>query len=106
MMDSLFPDYTPRRKSLCRVRSVSSGKTIDVDPGTLLIDGLRRAGIDVPQQCGGFAICSWCKVRVIEGEEHLSPIGPEEERLFDWGKLSAGERASCQAEIWGDVVVE
>ena len=105
-MESLFPDYAPRRRPACRVREASSGRSIEVRAGTLLIDALREAGVDVPQQCGGFAICSWCKVRVIEGEDNLSRIGPEEERLFEWGKLSPGERASCQAEVYGEVVVE
>lgn len=112
-MESLFPDYQPKSRDeknegerrSCRVRIVSSEHTIEVDPGTLLIDALLDAGVYVPQQCGGFAICAWCKVRIIEGEEHLSPVGPEEERLFDWGRLGAGERASCQAEVYGDVVI-
>lgn len=112
-MEFLFPDYprketdkkkegTPRR---CRVNVLSPEKTIEVDPGTLLIDALREGGIDVPQQCGGFAICGWCKVRIVEGEENLSAVDSDEERLFDWGKLQPGERASCRAEVRGDVTV-
>lgn len=113
MMESLFPDYQPKKDSekkdakprICRVRTVSPEHFIQVDPGTLLIDALREGGLYIAQQCGGFAICGWCKVRVVEGGEHLSPIGPEEQRLFDWGQLAEGERASCQAEVHGDVVV-
>lgn len=111
MMDSLFPDYVPAERKgtgpkACRVYIVPAGAAITVDAGTLLLDAARSAGVDVAQQCGGFAIFSWCRMRVIDGAEHLSSVGPEEERLFEWGKLREGERASCQAEVLGDVTVE
>lgn len=87
------------------VRFEPSGKTIEVEPGTLLLDAARETGLPVAQSCGGFAICSWCKMQVLEGMENLSPIEPPEARLILRERFAPNERASCQAEVHGDVVV-
>lgn len=108
MMDSLFPEeeMRPAKKQTLPVVRFSLSKTeVAVEPGTLLIEAARHAELDVPQQCGGVAVCGWCKMRVVGGAENLSEMQSEEERLVEWGKLREGERASCQAEIFGDVVV-
>jgi 2Fe-2S ferredoxin len=100
-MTDLFGDLFP----ICTVRFEPSGKSIGVERGTLLLDAARSAGLPVAQSCGGFAICSWCKMRIIAGGESLSEIGPPEERLIRRQKFAPDERASCQAEVLGDVTV-
>lgn len=90
---------------ICTVRFEPSGKTIEVESGTLLLDAARAAGLPVAQSCGGFAICSWCKMQVIEGMENLSAIDAPEERLIRRQSFQPDERASCQAEVHGDVTV-
>jgi ferredoxin len=87
------------------VRFEPSGNRISVPSGTLLLDAARDAGLPVAQSCGGFAICSWCKMQVLEGMEHLSAIEPNEARLIRRENFAANERASCQAEVLGDVTV-
>jgi ferredoxin, 2Fe-2S len=82
-----------------------SGNSISVPTGTLLLDAARDAGLPVAQSCGGFAICSWCKMQVLEGMEHLSAIEPNEARLIRRQNFAPNERASCQAEVLGDVTV-
>ncbi len=89
----------------CTVRFEPSGRTIVVEPGTLLIDAARGAGLPVAQSCGGMAICSWCRMQVLEGEEGLSAVGPPEQRLIRRQSLKPGERAGCQAEVQGTVTV-
>jgi ferredoxin len=87
------------------VRFEPTGISITVEPGTLLLDATREAGLPVAQSCGGFAICSWCKMQVLAGWESLSPIEPREARLIAREKFKPNERASCQAEVLGDVTV-
>lgn len=97
-MQELFPrGYT--------VRFEPSGRSIFVPPGTLLLDAARDAGLPVAQSCGGFAICSWCRMQVLHGTESLSPIAANEERLIHRESFKPNERASCQAEVHGDVTV-
>jgi uncharacterized 2Fe-2S/4Fe-4S cluster protein (DUF4445 family) len=82
-----------------------SGRRISVPVGTLLLEAARRAGLPVAQSCGGFAICSWCKMQVLQGMENLSAIEANEGRLIRRQDFAANERASCQAEVLGDVTV-
>jgi ferredoxin len=88
-----------------RVRFLPGNRSIEVASGTLLLDAARDAGRPVAQSCGGLAICSWCRMQVVEGMEALSPIEPEEERLIRRQGFKENERASCQAEVLGDVTV-
>lgn len=87
------------------VRFVPGSRSVEVDSGTSLLDAAREAGRPVAQSCGGFAICSWCRMQVLEGAENLSAIEPIEARLIARESFAAGERASCQAEVLGDVTV-
>ena len=104
-MESLFPELNLSPKQVCKVDYASTGRSNIVPWGTLLIEAARDAMLDVPQQCGGLAICSWCKMEIVIGAQNLSELTDGEERLREWGKLSESERASCQAEIHGDVTV-
>ena len=90
---------------LATVRFLPSGREITVEHGTLLLDAARAARRPVAQSCGGLAICSWCKMQVVEGMANLSPVDADEARLIAREKFKANERASCQAEVHGDVTV-
>ncbi len=113
MQQRLFDeDDAPRRPERpaetdgnCRVRFEPSGIVAEVPAGTLLLEAARSAGLPVAQSCGGFAICSWCRMRVIEGMEDLSPIEADEARLIRRERFAPDERASCQAEVLGRVTV-
>lgn len=87
------------------VRFLPGDRAIEVASGTLLLDAARLAGRPVAQSCGGLAICSWCRMRVVAGADGLSAIEPDERRLIDRQGFTADERASCQAEVLGDVTV-
>lgn len=87
------------------VRFQPSGRSILVKPGTLLLDAAREVGLPVAQSCGGVAVCSWCKMQVLEGADGLSAVEPPEERLMRRQSFKPNERASCQAEVHGDVTV-
>ena len=87
------------------VTFLPSGKTISVAVGTVLLEAIGQAKLPVAHSCGGFGICSWCKVREMEGEENLSTPSQPEQRLMKRQSFKPNERASCQAEVLGDVAV-
>ncbi|MEP7221010.1 MAG: 2Fe-2S iron-sulfur cluster-binding protein, partial [Bacteroidota bacterium] len=101
----LFGDIIPSRNPMAEVRFEPSGRTIRVERGTPLLEAARGVGLPVAQSCGGFAICSWCRMQVLSGWENLSPIEPSEARLIQREDFAGNERASCQAEVLGDVTV-
>jgi uncharacterized 2Fe-2S/4Fe-4S cluster protein (DUF4445 family) len=93
-----------------------SGKRGRFPVGTPVLDAARQLGVYVESVCGGRATCGRCQVSVQEGhfakhgirssDDHLSPIGPKEERYDRVRSLPEGRRLSCSAQIVGDLVID
>lgn len=93
-----------------------SGKRGRFPVGTPVLDAARQLGVYVESVCGGRATCGRCQVSVQEGHfakhgitsanDHLSPLGPKEERYDRVRGLPAGRRLSCSTQILGDLVVD
>ena len=93
----------------------SAGTRVDCAAGESVFEVARRAGIDVTTACVGKATCGLCRVKVIAGEQQLSPFNSAERkhlgnvyfinklRLSCQARLSAGQ-AGVDADV--DVVVE
>lgn len=93
-----------------------SGKRGRFAVGTPVLDAARQLGVYVESVCGGRATCGRCQIDVQEGNfakhkivssnDHISPIGPKEERYDRVRGLPEGRRLSCSAQILGDLVVD
>jgi ferredoxin len=78
----------------------------DCEPGESIFDVGRRHGVPITTACVGRATCGLCRVKVLAGEEHLSPFGPPERKHLGNVYFITKERLSCQARVLdGDVVV-
>ncbi len=81
-----------------------------------MLDAARQLGVYVESVCGGRATCGRCQISVQEGNfakhgitsliEHLSQVGPKEERYDRVRGLPEGRRLSCSAQILGDLVID
>jgi adenylate cyclase len=71
--------------------------------GTRLLDAILTAGFEHRHICGGRGFCTSCRVEVVGGAEHLSPVSAtERERLGrDAGRL----RQACQTYVSGPAAV-
>lgn len=76
--------------------------------GESLFDAGRRAGVPIPTACVGKASCGLCRVKILDGEAHLSPQNVDEKRHLGNTYFISKLRLSCQARIVadGEVVVE
>jgi uncharacterized 2Fe-2S/4Fe-4S cluster protein (DUF4445 family) len=93
-----------------------SGKRGRFPKGTPVLDAARELGVYVESVCGGRATCGRCQIEVQEGQfakhkitsslDHISPVGPKEERYDRVRGLPEGRRLSCSATIEGDLVVD
>jgi uncharacterized 2Fe-2S/4Fe-4S cluster protein (DUF4445 family) len=93
-----------------------SGKRGRFPIGMPVLEAARQLGVYVESVCGGRATCGRCQVSVQEGNfakhkivssyDHLSPIGPKEQRYASVRDLPDGRRLSCSALIVGDLVVD
>ncbi len=73
------------------------------DPSKTLLQNFQIFALDWMHACGGKGRCTTCKVIVLEGRTHLSPLTPAELKYREQGNLSEGERLACQAKSNGDI---
>ncbi len=75
-------------------------KMVEVERGTILLDAIREAGINIRSICGGDGDCGTCKVILDKGEvSHVST------KYKDWllpQEISDGYYLACQIRILSD----
>jgi uncharacterized 2Fe-2S/4Fe-4S cluster protein (DUF4445 family) len=75
-------------------------KMVEVERGTILLDAIRKAGINIRTICGGDGDCGTCKVILNKGEvSHVST------KYKDWlspQEISEGYYLACQIRILSD----
>jgi ferredoxin, 2Fe-2S len=75
-----------------------SGKTIEAEQGSRLLDALIAAGEAILSKCGGEAKCGTCHVFVQEGKKTMSKTTrAENERLDSIVGVGSKSRLACQA---------
>lgn len=79
-------------------------QAVTVDHGELLLEGVRRRGVQLSFQCQE-ATCAKCRVRVLQGAGNLSEPGRKEQARLGEANLAAGLRLACQVQVYGDVEV-
>ena len=85
----------------------SEGKSGEVPENVSVLEAAELLGFPLEHDCGGNASCSTCRVEVMVGGEHLSEMDFEEQDLLDREALTEPyHRLSCQAKIFGDVMVQ
>jgi len=87
------------------IENLNNKEISSTDNSQTVLDIIHDSGIDWMHACGKKGRCTTCKIIVLEGADHLSPIEETEQTLFDAGKLQLGERVACQAKLLGDVKV-
>ncbi len=83
-----------------------SGVSIEVKPGTTVFQAAARAEVPIASQCGGKCACALCRVKVMVGEELISPMTWEEEGHMGNAFFITKQRLSCQLQVFGDVTIE
>ena len=64
-----------------------------------------RAGIPFAHACGGNAICSTCRVVVVNGAAACAPRTPKERSVAERLRFSPELRLACQMRVTGEVTV-
>jgi ferredoxin len=81
------------------------GRSKEIRPGATIIAAANQADVPIGQSCNGDGICGWCRVRVLQGMQHLVPPTPLEKRLMTTCGFAENERAACLAKVTGEVTV-
>ena len=77
--------------------------SISIDGAPNLLEAMTDAGVAIPHLCGGRARCSTCRVRVMEGGDHLPRRTPAEQAMAEKLDFTDDIRLACQTDVRGDV---
>lgn len=78
-----------------------------VTDGESIFEAGRRAGVAIPTACVARATCGLCRVKILRGEQFLSPMNADEKRHLGNNYFISKLRLSCQARVTGgDVEVQ
>ncbi len=81
-------------------------REIETSPAVSILNSLLRAGLRISHLCGGRALCGTCRIKILEGERYLSPMGEAERiRLSERGPIPEAVRLACQTYTWGTVTI-
>jgi 2Fe-2S ferredoxin len=82
--------------------------TVEVEPGTTILQAAQRAHAKVGFACGGNCACSTCHVYVKQGYDSLSDVEEDEEDILDKAfDVRPTSRLGCQSKIGAaDLVCE
>ena len=82
---------------------INSGKTrLEVTGGESLLATLMAEGIFIPSACGGRGTCAYCKLKILDGGQMVTPT---EEPLLTPDEIADNVRISCQVKVRNDMAV-
>jgi len=71
-----------------------------------LLDTIHANNIDWMHACGKKGRCTTCKAIILKGEDNFTPFSAAEKKYLMSGKLTTGERLSCQCRVVGNVAIK
>ena len=78
-----------------------SGITVDGEQDESLFSLAGRHGVPVATACAGKATCGLCRLKVVQGEEGLTPFNVAEKKHLGNVYFITKERLACQARLCG-----
>lgn len=92
---------------MAKIKLTKTDEEIEARPGVSLMQTLLDAGKPVASSCGGEGVCSKCKVKVLSGAKHLTPVTAVESNCLSRYQIeSRSFRLSCQAQVLGNIEVD
>jgi len=72
------------------------GKTVDVPPGTSVLEAATAVGLRLNSPCGGEGVCGNCRILI---PQNPPPPGAADRKFISKEDLKRGLRLACQTEI-------
>ncbi|MEZ4908106.1 MAG: NADH:ubiquinone reductase (Na(+)-transporting) subunit F [Saprospiraceae bacterium] len=82
--------------------NINGEKTIEVDPGSTLLNTLSDSSIFLPSACGGGGTCAMCRCHVEEGG---GDVLPTELNHLNKKEVDEHVRLACQVKVRGDMKI-
>ena len=90
----------PLHPEMIAVTILPPGKGIAVKPGTILLDAIRKAGIEIATPCNGQGLCGKCKIHIAHAPPATAP-----HPLLTAAEVAAGFRLACQVAVHQEMTV-
>jgi ferredoxin len=87
-----------------RVRFMPEDLLVEAPAGTPLQAIADAAGADITFGCRSGS-CGTCRVRILAGGDHCSPVAPEERDFLKGIEAPADHRLACQIRVDGSIEV-
>jgi ferredoxin len=71
-----------------------------------ILQTLKKNNLSIKSSCGGCASCGTCVVKIISGEDHITPMESSEITLLGNIFHLTKERLACQTKMTGDIVID
>ena len=88
---------------MTRLTLLPMGRQLEVKTGTVLLDAIRQAGVEIDAPCNGQQLCGKCKVRLSDADQ-LAPVDSSHRHLTA-AQIGAGVRLACQVVVRQDMRV-
>lgn len=83
-----------------------SGNVVEVEEGQNLLAALRENDTYIKSSCGGHATCTDCIIKIVSGEDNVTPPPFEELKLLGNVFHITKERLACQTKCTGDITID
>ena len=93
-------------KKFHKVTLKPEGTIVEVEEGKNLLEALRAQDCYIKSSCGGVASCSDCIIKIVSGEDYLTPPPFNELKLLGNVFHITKERLACQTCVLGDVTID
>ena len=90
---------------MVRVHFLPEDLLVEAPVGALLVDIADASGADITFGCRSGS-CGTCRVRMVRGLEHCSPMTAEERDFLAGLEVPANERLACQVAVQGDIAID
>ena len=91
-----------------KIHFLPDDKTVEVAPGTSILQAALDNDVFIEHSCGGFAACTTCHCYVTKGFDTLPEAEDNELDELDFAEhVKVNSRLSCQAKVQNaDITVE
>ncbi len=83
-----------------------SGEVVEIEEGKNILQALREKDIYLKSSCGGHATCTDCVIKVVSGEDSLTPPPFNELKLLGNVFHITKERLACQTCLTGNATID
>jgi len=81
------------------------GREMTVTVETTLLDAIHQLCMPLSQACDGVALCGFCRVKILDGLDNLTPLAAEEAKILRSLKAGDDERLACCVRVHGPVTI-